>query len=115
MTVYVDDMKAKFGRMVMCHMIADSDEELRAMALKIGVRQKWHQGDHFDICLEMRAKAVTFGAVEITQRQCAAMNFTRKLTGALGSPEGAEERMLELMEKRRQARSQNNSTLGVSQ
>lgn len=114
MAVYVDDMKAKYRQMIMCHMIADSDEELRAMAQKIGVQQKWHQGDHFDVCLEMRAKAVAFGAVEITLRQCAAMNFTRKITGSLGDPKGAETRMLELAEKRRQERLQNNQVAYVA-
>lgn len=102
MAVYVDDMKAKYRRMIMCHMIADTDEELRAMAEKIGVQQKWHQGDHFDICLEMRVKAVAFGAVEVTLRQCAAMNFIRKLTDVLGKPDGAEGKMMELIEQRRE-------------
>lgn len=87
MTVYVDDMRAKFGRMVMCHMIADTDDELRTMAAKIGVRQKWHQGDHFDICLEKRAMAVAAGAVEVTQRQLGAMVMRKRGTGELGRPE----------------------------
>lgn len=69
--VYVDDMRAPFGRMVMCHMIADSDEELLAMADNIGVSRRWHQHpgthkSHFDICLSKRAKAVKAGAVEIS-------------------------------------------------
>lgn len=102
MTVYVDDMRAQYGRLVMCHMIADSDEELRAMAQQIDVRQRWHQGDHFDICLSKRELAVRFGAIEITLRQCAAMNFRRKITGELGGPGDAEEWMIQALESRRQ-------------
>lgn len=73
MTVYVDDMIAPLGRMKMCHMMADTDDELRAMATRIGVAQKWHQGDHFDICQSKRALAVKAGAKEITQREMVAV------------------------------------------
>jgi len=31
MTVYVDDMRSKFGHMIMCHMLADTDEDLHDM------------------------------------------------------------------------------------
>lgn len=70
MAVYADDMNAKFGRMTMCHMFADSTEELLAMADKIGVQRKWLQHphtirEHFDICLSKKAKAIQFGASEI--------------------------------------------------
>ncbi|MDO9504896.1 DUF4031 domain-containing protein, partial [Hydrogenophaga sp.] len=75
MTVYVDDMRASYGRMKMCHMLADTDEELHAMADFIGVQRKWWQspehtsGSHYDIALSKRALAVLCGAVEITWRQ----------------------------------------------
>jgi hypothetical protein len=74
MTVYVDDMRAPFGRMVMCHMVADSTEELLAMADRIGVSRRWLQypgtpKEHFDIALSKRALAVRHGAVEITWRE----------------------------------------------
>lgn len=74
MAVYVDDMRAKFGRMIMCHMVADTLEELHAMADKIGVARKWYQGPpktrhpHYDISLSKRAQAVYFGAKEIRWR-----------------------------------------------
>lgn len=69
--VYVDDMRAQFGRMVMCHMLADSTHELLRMADKIGIARKWIQKkgtvyEHFDICLAKRKLAVTAGAKEIT-------------------------------------------------
>lgn len=91
MTVYVDDMRAPFGRMVMCHMLADTDDELHAMADRIGVARRWHQGppahdSHYDISLSKRALAVQAGAVEITYRQCATMNLRRRATGLLGTP-----------------------------
>ena len=69
MSVYVDSMRAAYGRMVMCHMGADSEWELHCMADAIGVARKWHQGDHYDICLAKRALAVKRGAKEITQRE----------------------------------------------
>lgn len=75
--------------MVMCHMIADTDAELRTMAERIGVQQKWHQGDHFDICLEKRALAISFGAVPVTQRQLGSMVIRKRRTGELGKPEDA--------------------------
>lgn len=90
MTVYVDNMQAKYGRMIMCHMIADTVEELKQMARNIGVAEKWHQGDHFDICLAIRAKAVQLGAVEITWRQTGAMLRRQKVTGRMGKPEDCE-------------------------
>lgn len=89
--VYVDDMEHGYGRMLMFHMLADTDQELRDMARKIGVHQAHHQGDHFDICKSKRAEAVKHGAVEITQRQAAAMRARRRETGALGKPEEAIE------------------------
>ena len=74
MSVYVDDMRAPFRGMLMCHMIADTSNELLAMADRIGVRRKWiqHAGtpkEHFDICMAKRALAVSAGAIEITQRE----------------------------------------------
>lgn len=73
MSVYVDDMQAPFGRMVMCHMAADTTAELLTMADRIGVARRWLQRsrtdrEHFDICLSKRAMAVRSGAIEVTAR-----------------------------------------------
>lgn len=87
MTVYVDTMRAGFGRMVMSHMIADSTSELLAMADKIGVARKWIQKagtphEHFDICQSKKKLAVQHGAVEITMRELGQMVYNRRQLAA---------------------------------
>lgn len=92
MAVYVDDMNASFGRLKLSHMLSDSDEELHAMADRIGVARKWWQapkggsGSHYDIALSKKALAIHFGAIPITWRQASAMNARRRITGELGAP-----------------------------
>ena len=57
----------------MCHMIADSLEELHAMADKIGIQRKWFQSNsrfpHYDICAAKRRLAVKEGAIESSLRE----------------------------------------------
>jgi hypothetical protein len=78
MSVYVDNMRAplKRGRRtyIMCHMIADSTEELHAMAQRIGAPISGFEDagtyrEHYDICKTKRALAVANGAIEVTMSQ----------------------------------------------
>lgn len=83
MAVYVDNFNARFGRMTMNHMIADTQKELLEMADKIGVQRKWIQEygtprEHFDICLSKKKLALEFGAKEINMRELANMTSKRK-------------------------------------
>jgi lysyl-tRNA synthetase class I len=89
--VYVDDMHTtkmgEFGRMKMCHMIADSSEELLAMADRIGVARKWlqHAGtpsEHFDIAQAKRAMALQNGAKAITMRELGRKLMERRQAAA---------------------------------
>lgn len=76
--IYIDSYNAPYGRMIMCHMIADTKEELLEMADKIGVNKKWIQAEdtyhmHFDVCLKMKAKALTLGAIEVSNMELGRM------------------------------------------
>ena len=68
--------------MKMCHMVADTTEELLEMAKKIGVKTKWiqeagtHQ-EHFDICLSKKKLALELGAKEITRRELGTILMNR--------------------------------------
>lgn len=72
MSVYVDKSTNGFGRMVMCHMIADTPPELLSMAVRIGVDPKWFQANastpHFDIAKSKKALAIAAGAIELDRR-----------------------------------------------
>jgi hypothetical protein len=100
MAVYVDDMHlselGQYRGMKMCHMIADSDEELHAMADRIGVARHYFQAPpkirhahhrHYDIAMSKRALAIKAGAIPITMRQLGLMTRQRLETGQLGKPE----------------------------
>lgn len=73
MSVYVDKPVAQFGRMVMCHMLADSLDELHEMADKIDLPRKYFQKDvktpHYDLCKSKRKLAVLHGAIEVSRRE----------------------------------------------
>lgn len=84
--IYVDDMRAKFGRMTLCHMIGNTDAELHDMADKIGVARKWFQGDHYDIALSKRQLAITLGAQPITWRTASAMMYFKRRGLAMPDP-----------------------------
>ena len=69
MTVYVDTMRAPFKRLLLCHMIADTEDELHQMAKAIGIARKWYQGDHYDIGQAKKRQAIALGAVEVSVRR----------------------------------------------
>lgn len=93
MSVYVDESVHPFGRMMMCHMTADTAEELHQMADKIGVARKWFQSQsryaHYDICKSKRALAVAAGAKEVTSKEIVpiAKALRYKILWPNGSPE----------------------------
>lgn len=83
MTVYVDDARNPYGRMLMSHMIADNSEELFEMACKVSVSTRWvqHRGtykEHFDVCQERRLTAIAMGAVKVTAKELCKMLLERR-------------------------------------
>ncbi len=88
MAVYLDKPAYRYGRMMMCHMIADSVAELHAMADRIGIRRQWFQCQgstpHYDVCKSKRALAVKYGAVELNSRK-EFVAVLRRVRGCLSS------------------------------
>lgn len=87
--VYVDPIREHppfHGWTLWCHMIADTEEELHAMAERIGMRREWYQGDHYDLRPDGRASALSLGAVEMPTREMArrvcAVRKAKRRTGA---------------------------------
>lgn len=105
MPVYVDDIfipaRVRNGARIIddawCHLTADSDDELHAMARRIGLRpgwaqhmenpNRWHR--HYDVTRRKRAQAVAAGAIEITWRDAAkrSREETRRLRSLPAQPE----------------------------
>lgn len=84
MPVYVDSANHKFQNMIMCHLFADTTEELLACADAIGLQKKWVQNlgtfkEHFDVSQSMKKKAIEYGAKEVTGRDYALL-MQRKMS-----------------------------------
>lgn len=81
MAVYVDTLinygfgKGCFKGKKSCHLLADSPEELREFAVKIGLSLSWIQEPpkcsflHFDLVESRRITAVKAGAIELDRRE----------------------------------------------
>lgn len=74
-----------FGRMLMCHLVADTREELDAMVDTIGVQRRWiqHEGtykEHYDISKSKRVEAFQAGAVAIDTRELVDWMLARRPT-----------------------------------
>jgi hypothetical protein len=83
--VFVDDVRFPYRHMVMCHMFADSEGELHAMADAIGVSRRWFQRPprakwrHYDICVSKKRLAIANGAI-LTDRY-GALEHVARLNG----------------------------------
>ncbi len=74
--VYVDALRSwgwqlRGHSVQSCHMLADDEEELHAMAEAIGMKRAWFQRPpktsfpHYDLTASRRAKAIALGAREV--------------------------------------------------
>ena len=72
MSVYVDKPIHRYGRMIMCHMMADTLEELHTMADTIGIDRKHFQpksSPHYDVCKSKRELALKSGALKADKKK----------------------------------------------
>ncbi|MFC3901333.1 Protein of unknown function [Acinetobacter marinus] len=67
MTIYVDNMRIKYKGKEWCHLMADSLDELHEFALFLGLHRGWFHRSasypHYDVTVEVRAKAIIHGAL----------------------------------------------------
>ena len=95
MTVYVDDAQIPGPtvsglpktRMRMCHMTADTYDQLMEMARAIGVNAKHFQNTdkpHFDVCRDKRDKAVELGAALVDSKTI--VRVAKRLRKRMGEP-----------------------------
>ena len=72
MAVYIDAAMIPYRGMHMSHMMADTLEELHAMAERIGLRRDWFQDHprhpHYDVSASKRTLAIHYDAQPVTSR-----------------------------------------------
>jgi hypothetical protein len=65
-----------------CHLLADSPEELHAMADRLGMPRRFFQQHpwrwHYDLPEHLRAQAVEYGAVEVSMHEVGSLLRRRR-------------------------------------
>ncbi|GHH60929.1 MULTISPECIES: DUF4031 domain-containing protein [Gammaproteobacteria] len=71
MAVYIDDAVHPWRGQRWAHLLADTLDELHAMAARLGIPRRAFQnklsGAHYDVTAEMREQAILFGAIPISR------------------------------------------------
>ena len=77
-----------------CHLLADTRDELHAMADALGIPRRFFQEHpwrwHHDLPEHLRARAVQLGAVEVTMHDVGALLRRRRLEYRLSDAAGAD-------------------------
>lgn len=73
MTVYVDDAVHPWRGQRWAHLMADTLDELHAMAARLGLPRRAFQnktsGAHYDVTAELREQAIALGALAISRHR----------------------------------------------
>ncbi|QNP41668.1 DUF4031 domain-containing protein [Lysobacter solisilvae (ex Woo and Kim 2020)] len=73
MTVYVDDAVHPWRGQRWAHLMADTLDELHAMAARLGIPRRAFQdkasGAHYDVTAELRERAIALGAQAISRHR----------------------------------------------
>ena len=73
MAVYVDDAVHLWRGQRWAHLMADTLDELHAMAARLDIPRRAFQnktsGAHYDVTTELRERAIAFGAVAISRHR----------------------------------------------
>lgn len=86
MAVYVDNVRVVWRGRLWCHLVADSIDELHKFAGRLRLQRTWFQHaasyPHYDITVEVRARALELGAFVGSRVQI--ITCARKLKVELG-------------------------------
>jgi hypothetical protein len=74
---------ARYGHL-WCHLLADSVEELHAMAKKLGLKRSWYHNYHYNLLPPKREQAIKLGAIEVDRYKLSEILRRNRATGPSG-------------------------------
>ena len=96
MTLYVDNVRTPYGRMLLSHMAADTPEELQRARIQLGlplsaVHNAGTDREHIDLSAAKRREAINIlGAVPITPRDMVRIRQKRRASTNQRQDDGAD-------------------------